>query len=258
MKQENNVKPTPETTQAILLVADISGYTSFMRRHAIATSHAKQIIVRLLKAIMKASRPPLKVAELEGDAVFFYALAVERNGKTVAREVKEQILDFFSTFKNEAKLLSRIRACDCEACSAVQNLKLKIAIHIGEVAIEQIAQFEKLFGLDVILLHRMLKNSVPSHEYIMMTEPLYRAFGDFYGLKAERYTEVFGEIGEVETLVFYPTLYLNHTQERTETKRLSTYDRLSWMLSVRLRTFLQMIGFWSPKGNFIHLPEKAE
>jgi hypothetical protein len=58
-------------SKAILLVADISGFTKFMKLHAISTSHAKQIIVRLLKSLMKASKPPLKVAELEGDLFSF-------------------------------------------------------------------------------------------------------------------------------------------------------------------------------------------
>ena len=66
-----------ETSPALLVIADISGFTRFMRLHTLATSHARQIIVRLLTALVDASRPPLKVAELEGDAVFFYALAPE-------------------------------------------------------------------------------------------------------------------------------------------------------------------------------------
>ena len=65
------------TTQGILLVSDISGYTDFVRQHTRSASHARQITVRLLRAIVSASSPPLSVAELEGDAVFFYALGSE-------------------------------------------------------------------------------------------------------------------------------------------------------------------------------------
>ncbi len=55
------------TIQGILLVADISGYTDFVRQHARSASHARQITVRLLKAIVSAASPPLSVAELEGE-----------------------------------------------------------------------------------------------------------------------------------------------------------------------------------------------
>ena len=36
-----------EISPAVLLIADISGFTRFMRLHALTTSHARQIIVRL-------------------------------------------------------------------------------------------------------------------------------------------------------------------------------------------------------------------
>ena len=62
------------TAKSILLVADISGFTDFVQHHARSASHARQIVVRLLKSVIDAARPPLKVGELEGDAVFFYAL----------------------------------------------------------------------------------------------------------------------------------------------------------------------------------------
>jgi len=37
----------------------------------------------------------------------------------------------------------------------------------------------------------MLKNSVPSDEYVIMTNPVFKNFVDFYGLDPERRTEVF-------------------------------------------------------------------
>ena len=55
------------TTQGILLMADISGYSEFVHRHTRSAGHARQITVRLLKAIVSASSPPLSVAELEFD-----------------------------------------------------------------------------------------------------------------------------------------------------------------------------------------------
>ena len=39
-------------------------------------------------------------------------------------------------------------------------------------------QFEELAGEEVILIHRLLKNHVPSREYVLMTEPVKRAIGD--------------------------------------------------------------------------------
>ena len=139
-----------ESSQAMLLIADISGFTRFMRLHALTTSHAHQIIVRLLKALVDASGPPLKIAELEGDAVFFYALGTEDDLPQDTAAVKEQILRFFRVFKQEIEALQQVTACVCEACTNVGQLRLKQVVHYGEVAVEKIDRFEKLFGLDVI------------------------------------------------------------------------------------------------------------
>ena len=86
------------TTQGILLVSDISGYTDFVRKHTRSASHARQITVRLLKAIISAASPPLSVAELEGDAVFFYALGSEEEVPRLAKQVKDQIPRIFRAF----------------------------------------------------------------------------------------------------------------------------------------------------------------
>ena len=175
-----------ESTKGILLVADISGYTAFVRVHARSASHARQIVVRLLKSIISASGPPLTLGELEGDAVFFYALGNESELPELARQVKDQIPRLFRAFTKALKVLSTRPRCSCEACSSIGSLRLKQMVHTGDVAVEQIDRFEKLFGLDVIVVHRMLKNSVPAKEYLMLSEPAFSSFDGFYDLEPER------------------------------------------------------------------------
>ena len=190
------------TSAAVLLVADISGFTNFLRLHAISSSHAREIIVRLLNALVRATRPPLKVAELEGDAVFLYALGGE-SVASVADAVKAQIPRLFRAFKREAEAMQKMPLCVCDACTSVGKLRLKQVVHTGEVALERIDRFEKLFGLDVIVVHRMLKNTVPAKEYLMMTDPAFTSLMGFYGQEGERRTEQFEGVGAVETVVFY-------------------------------------------------------
>ncbi len=161
------------TTQGILLMSDISGYSEFVRRHTRSAGHARRITVRLLKAIVSASGPPLSVAELEGDAVFFYALGSEAELPELAEQVMNQIPRIFRAFRKEIKVLSSASDCSCHACSCIAALRLKQAVHVGEVAVEKIGRFEKLFGLAVIFVHRMLKNTVPASEYVMLSEPAF-------------------------------------------------------------------------------------
>ena len=59
-------------------------------------------------------------------------------------------------------------------CTQASNLKLKFVAHVGEVATQTIRQRRKLVGIDVILVHRMLKNPVEMPEYVLLSEELYR------------------------------------------------------------------------------------
>ncbi len=243
-----------DNRNTILLIADISGYTRFMKQHTISVSHAKQIIVRLLKALIQAAKPPLKIAELEGDAVFFYALADKRDIDTIAQQVAVQVVALLTAFKNELAAIDSLTTCPCDACNHVHDLQLKQVIHAGNVEIEKIEQFEKLFGLDVILVHRMLKNSVNAHEYVMMTKPVYTSLKEFFGLQPERYVESFEGVGDVETLVFYPHQIVAGTPIASEKTDTTFVEKLMWRLQMTMTTFLDVSRLRKFKGTFNSVP----
>jgi hypothetical protein len=67
----------PSTYKALLVIVDISGFTQFMKSYENVANHAMQVVVELLRAVISAAAPPLKLAEVEGDAAFFYALCKE-------------------------------------------------------------------------------------------------------------------------------------------------------------------------------------
>jgi hypothetical protein len=50
--------------------------------------------------------------------------------------------------------------CLCDGCVQANNLKLKFVAHIGEVATQTIRERRKLVGIDVIHVHRLLKNPI--------------------------------------------------------------------------------------------------
>jgi len=224
----------PATSNAILLIADISGFTQFMRLHRMATSHAKQIVVRLLQSIISASAPPLRLAELEGDAAFFYALyPTKKELPQALAAVKTQLPEFFRSFYRALHQTCDLRLCVCEACTRVEDLRLKIVMHAGEVAIERIQSFEKLFGLDVILVHRLLKNPLPAREYVLMTEEIYRELGGFHELQPERCRVNCEGIGRVETLVFYPPAELiGVAASRSAARQPSFLQKLRWIVQL--------------------------
>jgi hypothetical protein len=64
--------------------------------------------------------------------------------------------------------------CPCDGCAQADNLKLKFVAHIGDVAIQTVRQRRTLVGIDVIFVHRLLKNPVQIPEYVLLSEELYR------------------------------------------------------------------------------------
>jgi len=154
-----------------MLIADIAGYTRFMNLHRVSLAHAQDIVARLLEAVIDAAHPVLKLAKIEGDAAFFYAPAAEpgANGATLAKRSTA----IYRAFHAKAADLKANTLCPCDGCQQAGMLKLKLVSHIGDVAVQKVKQMTELAGVDVILVHRLLKNNVPVPEYLLMTRPLF-------------------------------------------------------------------------------------
>lgn len=149
--------------RALLLIPDISGFTDFVTH--VEINHGQAIIQELLETLIDANAIGLKVAEIEGDAVFFY-----RPGDDLPPEkITQQIRNMFVAFHQQIGRYERSRICDCGACTRVTQLTLKFVVHQGVVASYNVRGNDKLYGPDVILVHRLLKNNIPEHEYMLAT-----------------------------------------------------------------------------------------
>jgi len=194
------------TREVLLMIADISGYTEFMVSSGLEIEHSQKIITELIQAIIEQVHIPLEVSKLEGDAVFLYAVKEgdDYNWADVTGTVGEKLLLFFEAFHRKLSTLGGGATCTCGACSNLAALKLKIVVHSGAALFYQINQFNELSGGDVILVHRLLKNSITHDEYILMTESAYSDI-EFPGeILLERGTEEYEHLGSYNTLVYYP------------------------------------------------------
>ncbi len=198
-----------EVKRASLVLADISGYTRFTRLHGMSVLHAEQIITELLEAIIDAAEFPLTLSKIEGDALFLYAGA-DADDPAIARDVLHQVRTFFDAFAKKAAELDANHICPCEACARITDLELKAILHHGEVAFKRIRQFEELAGEDVILVHRLVKNSVRAGEYLMMTERFYDLSGGIPGANLEARVEYPDGLAPTPVRVYYP--HLPHAQ----------------------------------------------
>jgi hypothetical protein len=150
--------------RAVLLIADIGGYTNYMQWNRLHLAHAQLTVASLLESVIDAGKG-LKLAKLEGDAAFFWAPG--GNAKVL---VCERLSDMRRSFLARRERMKKDIACECASCAQLDQLSLKFVAHEGEVARQKVKRLVELAGVDVILVHRMLKNDVPVAEYVLMTD----------------------------------------------------------------------------------------
>jgi hypothetical protein len=144
-----------KTRTGYLILADISGYTSFVARTEI--EHADIALSFLLETIVEKVSSLLTICQLEGDAVFAY---VEESKLQEGKSLLELIDHTYLAFREKALALYSQATCPCKACRALPTLDLKFMLHHGEFLMQQVAGVEHLLGTDVNLIHRLAKNHV--------------------------------------------------------------------------------------------------
>jgi hypothetical protein len=155
----------PETN-ATILIPDISGFTKFMTTTEL--DHASYAINMLIEAILKAVGDEYEVSEIEGDAV----LLIKKGPPPSQKEILDICLKIFNAFHFQRQWMQQYTVCPCEACLAIANLTLKFVVHHGPLAEIKVGRFVKQSGTEMIVAHRLLKNSIGSNEYLLMTEKL--------------------------------------------------------------------------------------
>ena len=158
--------------RTVLLIADIGGYTEYMRSHRMSLAHAEVNTARLLEKVIEAARG-FDLIEIEGDAAFLSRHADKLDGDDAVSATTQAAVGMHRAFHLERQHVAT-NLCPCDGCVQADNLKLKFVAHIGEVATQTIKQRRKLVGIDVILVHRLLKNRVQAPEYVLFSEELYR------------------------------------------------------------------------------------
>lgn len=152
--------------KSLLFIPDISGYTKFIQTTEI--EHSQHVISELLEVLVNANTQDLKLAEIEGDALFFY----KENEVPSQENLLAQIESMFTAFYSHLKMLKKNRICPCNACATAPNLQLKIIAHSGELQHIEVQGNRKPFGEQVIEAHRLLKNSVDSDNYALVSRKL--------------------------------------------------------------------------------------
>ncbi len=151
-------------SRSLLFIPDVSGFSKFVTETEI--QHSNHIISELIEVILNANDMNLTISEIEGDAVLFYRVGAPPKPEEIIRQSKRMFIDFHSYLG----VIERDNVCRCGACRTASNLTLKFITHYGEMRVVAIQRFQKLIGRDVILAHSLLKNRIPTREYLLLSE----------------------------------------------------------------------------------------
>jgi hypothetical protein len=204
-----------KTQKGYLLLADISGYTSFIARTEI--EHAENVISPLLETIIGKLGDLLTFVKLEGDAVFAYVPEERVSGFSAMLTLLD---DTYHIFRDSATDMHEHATCPCKACKAIPSLDLKFFVHHGEYVIQKVAGTIDLLGNDVTLIHRLAKNHVTEstgwNGYVLFTshslEHMQEDTKPFI-----RQTETYEHLGNVETYVMNMRSRYNEMKKQPHT-----------------------------------------
>ena len=152
-------------SKALLFIPDISGFTSFVNQTE--AKHQNHILEELLELLIDSNTLGLKLAEIEGDALFYY----QDENVPELQAVIEMAENMYIRFHNHLRYYDTHRLCHCGACQNATGLTIKFVIHYGEISFLKIKdRVAKPHGIRVIEAHRLLKNAIVSDEYILRSE----------------------------------------------------------------------------------------
>lgn len=151
---------------ALLFLPDISGFTQFVQNTEV--EHSQHVIAELLEILLDANILDLQLAEIEGDALFYYRDTIPSRA-----DLLKQVDAMFNAFYEHLAMLEQNRICPCNACATAPNLQLKIVGHAGPLQFINVQNTRKPFGTHVIEAHRLMKNSVNSDSYLLLSKDLF-------------------------------------------------------------------------------------
>jgi uncharacterized protein YndB with AHSA1/START domain len=178
------------------VLADIGGYTRYLA--GVELEHSHDILADLLGVVANELISVGPLAKLEGDAVF----VCDSGGSTDRHTLLAGIDATYAAFANRRRTIELRTTCECDACARIPQLDLKVIAHHGSFIEHIVAGSAEIVGSDVILAHRLLKNTVADRTgvkaFALITDACARTLGiDGPGFGLIRHIELYDDVGEV-------------------------------------------------------------
>src|SRR3954454_7574674 len=117
------------TRRALLLIADIGGYTEYMQFHRSILGHAEAATSRMLCKVVDAARG-FDLIEIEGDAAFLSGEADGLHGPVTLATITDAAVAMHRAFHEQRRLIE-LNMCPCGSCTQTSAPRLKLVGHGG-------------------------------------------------------------------------------------------------------------------------------
>jgi hypothetical protein len=179
-----------------MVIADVSGYTRYLLDTEL--EHSQDVLADLMETVVAHLRPVLRINRLEGDAAFAYTLESEIEASMLLDTVEQT----YFAFRSRLRDITQATTCECNACRLIPSLGLKFVSHSGRFVRNTVAGSEELTGTDVVVAHRLLKNTVRERleldGYSLLTEACVAELGlDPHILGMREHREAYDDVGEI-------------------------------------------------------------
>lgn len=196
-----------------MVIADVSGYTRYLLDTEL--EHSQDVIKDLMETVVAHLRPALRLNRLEGDAAFAYTLESEMEPSMLLDTIEQT----YFAFRARLRDITQATTCECNACRLIPNLDLKFVTHSGRFVLNTVAGSEELTGTDVVIVHRLLKNSVSEQlgvaGYSLLTQSCVDELGlDPVVLEMREHRESYDDVGEVVAYIQDLDVAWQRVQER--------------------------------------------
>jgi class 3 adenylate cyclase len=178
-----------QVQDGLLFIPDISGFTNLVHSTDVLTG--QQITEELLSTIIGHNQLGLSIAEVEGDAILFYRYGAAPGMNELEQQYEKMVVAFETKLKELQLRFERNI-----------ELSLKVIVHYGPMVSYNIGPFKKLYGEVVVEAHRLLKNSIVSGSYLLVTDALLGKIEvddrlNGFGSRSNKLCEVYGSMRNI-------------------------------------------------------------
>jgi uncharacterized protein YndB with AHSA1/START domain len=183
-----------------LVIADIGGYTRYLTQ--VELDHSTDVLADVTGVVVDELTATLVLSKLEGDAVFAYDLRAEPDPAALVQTIEA----CYVAFRRRLRTIQQRTSCQCNACLRIPDVDLKFVAHHGRFVLHTMAGSEELVGGDVILVHRLLKNTVHERRglsaYALLTGACFAGASlDPSSVGFVAHSERYDDVGEVDGFV---------------------------------------------------------